>query len=807
MPQALPLIAVIGAKAAGWGLMATLAATLASSVVAGFLQTMMQSTPDSSPTDSGMLVNVRDTQAPVVINYGTVRVGGCQVYLGTSPDGKLLHIIQTFGEGEIEGALKHFFGDTDHSEFGSDAYIEVFTGSATQGVCSLNQYDSNFTDPMRHTAGLYARLTYNTDKYQSMPLITSLIKGIKVYDPRSGLTAWSDNPALCLYDFLRRSRYGAGLGSFWGDESSVVDCANWCEEKGYKLNASIRNQEAAMDIAERLLAGFRSRVIWSGFNFKYHPLDWDAPVLSLTEDDIKERTWKIGLPTAQDFPNTLQVTFIDAENKYTADTFPVHSRNAVNLDGEEHEKQLTLDGVTSKAQAVQMGNYTIKRLRMDRTHAFIGGPKCLRLEAGDLITVTHSTPGFNAAVVRVQKANPLPNDEVSLVVQEEDDELYDDTVDVVAHVDYATTLPNPLAPAPLPGGITFSEETYTIKDRTFSRIRCKFSSYSPYMDYCEVWTSQDGENFDFLTKAVDSFLFGPVADNQRWYFKLVPVSTLGVKEAFAAAPVYSYLVTGLTEPPGDVVNFRASVAGDTITLRWDGVDDVDLAGYELRYGTDSVIDWPGAMFFSLYRVQSVNLSGVRPGRYRFFIKAKNSLHVYSEHAATFSVQVFGPPNYAEKHSFLTNFNEGVHSNTQYYDHATYGRILRVTHAGGLEGTWTSPTYDLGAVLNRRWWINFDLAYSFANGTWESVLAGRTWAEVFGGGLTWHQVFGDPSAGRIVMEFFYSEDGTAWNTTKDFQLLASEVGARYVYYTITIVDGSSESYTYLKPATLKGSYWQ
>ncbi|MEM5789053.1 MAG: phage tail protein, partial [Syntrophobacteraceae bacterium] len=505
-------------------------------------------------------------------------------------------------------------------------------------------------------------------------------------------------------------------------------------------------------------------------------------------------------------PNTIQVTYPNQENKWTAETFPVHDPSAINIDGEQHDVQLQLPGVTNKSLARKMAYYALKRMRMDRLHSFIGGPKCQGLEAGDMITITHSTPGFSGVIVRVHSANLLPSDEVAISVQEEDDELYDDTVSIVDHVDYTTNLPSPLDTASLPEGVTFSEELYTVKDRTFSRIKGTFQAGSPYMDYAEVWVSRDDVSYDFLTKAANSFTYGPVGDSELWFFKLVPVSVYGIRPDIAVVSAYSYRVTGTVSTPENVASFRGSVAGDTVMLRWDAVEKTDFAGYEIRYGTGGVLDWAAALFFSAYSGESVNLVGVRPGIHRFFIKAKNTRGIYSAVASSLVLTVFDPPTYTQKHSYATDFNAGTHANTEYYDHPTYGRILRVTHAGGLSGIWTSPQYDLGAVLPRRWWTLYDLAYAFANGTWSQVFDGRTWAEVFDGGLTWRQVFGDPAAGRVLMEFFYSQDGSAWLSTKDFHLLASEVSARYVYYTVTIEDGGTDSYAYLKPVTLKGYYW-
>ena len=44
------------------------------------------------------------------------------------------------------------------------------------------------------------------DRYQNgLPSVTAVVRGKKVYDPRTATTAWSDNPALIIRDYLTNS--------------------------------------------------------------------------------------------------------------------------------------------------------------------------------------------------------------------------------------------------------------------------------------------------------------------------------------------------------------------------------------------------------------------------------------------------------------------------------------------------------------------------------------------------------------------------------------------------------------------------
>lgn len=61
-----------------------------------------------------------------------------------------------------------------------------------------------------NTALLAIRCPANEQLQGTIPTVTCTIKGRKLYDPRTGLTAWSRNPALVVYDLLTNARYGLG---------------------------------------------------------------------------------------------------------------------------------------------------------------------------------------------------------------------------------------------------------------------------------------------------------------------------------------------------------------------------------------------------------------------------------------------------------------------------------------------------------------------------------------------------------------------------------------------------------------------
>ena len=71
-----------------------------------------------------------------------------------------------------------------------------------------------------------------SNELNGKPSVSCLVKGRKVYDIRTGIAAYSTNPALCLRDFLLSKRYGLGkwFTADMLDTDSWIEAADYCDE-------------------------------------------------------------------------------------------------------------------------------------------------------------------------------------------------------------------------------------------------------------------------------------------------------------------------------------------------------------------------------------------------------------------------------------------------------------------------------------------------------------------------------------------------------------------------------------------------
>ena len=101
----------------------------------------------------------------------------------------------------------------------------------------------------------------------------------------------------------------------------------------------------------------------------------------------------------------------------------------------------------------------------------------------------------------------------------------------------------------------------------------------------------------------------------------------------------SHQVIGKTSKPSDVSVFTATIRDFNVYLTWDPIPDIDVAGYELRFGTD----WDTATFLQLVGVSNYYIAGVSgQGTLNYLIKAVDVVGNYSKNARLASVVINRP---------------------------------------------------------------------------------------------------------------------------------------------------------------------
>jgi hypothetical protein len=233
--------------------------------------------------DGGYDVSGVDPQAHQQIIYGRTRVGGAIVFKETTQNEKYLHIVVALAGHEcealeeiwldderiifdaplvdgvqrtssfsypsgstpfsvssnplnplgsfdlgltlaVEGLVKATFHNGASDQVADSTLIKPEDEDVDNPVGGVAQWTTNHR--LRGIAYVYLRLEHDPEYFTSgEPRLTFVVKGKKVYDPESQTTAWSDNPALCLRDYLT-SDYGLNC------DDSEIDDVNFMQAKG-----------------------------------------------------------------------------------------------------------------------------------------------------------------------------------------------------------------------------------------------------------------------------------------------------------------------------------------------------------------------------------------------------------------------------------------------------------------------------------------------------------------------------------------------------------------------------------------------
>jgi len=249
MPPALPLI---GALAAGLGSIigGTLGIIL---TIVGFglqfIGSFLNKPEGPKLPDRQISRTLREPTVARRLVYGEKRVGGVLAFMGTTSDGKFLHMVIAVAAHEIEGFEAVLLDDypiypDDLNGSGEvtrgryDNLVRVKTHLGTDGQTVDTDLDSEVSEitsdfRLRGVAYLYIRLEHDADVFPTqIPNVSAYIRGKKVTDTRSSTTIYSQNSALAVRDYLVTTTTdgGAGFDTSEVDDTFVTTAANVCDE-------------------------------------------------------------------------------------------------------------------------------------------------------------------------------------------------------------------------------------------------------------------------------------------------------------------------------------------------------------------------------------------------------------------------------------------------------------------------------------------------------------------------------------------------------------------------------------------------
>lgn len=259
---------------------------------------------------------------------------------------------------------------------------------------------------LKHTAGQKASDT----EIKRVPEITAIVKGKVVYDPRDNMHKWSDNPALCILDYLTNSVYGFGLDMSEIDIDSFVNEANYCDEtvsnpdgtsKRYTLNGVVNTENKLIDNLKELLTSCNGQILWSINEWKLAIDKAQEAVMTIGETvivgnmDIKRGS----LSSRQ---NTIKAKYLKPELGYQFDVLDIVSNDYKAIDNNKtYSLERELLFTSSLNEAFRLSVLDLKRSRLDLSIKFKTIISSYALQAGDVVAINYDIFGWSAKKFRI----------------------------------------------------------------------------------------------------------------------------------------------------------------------------------------------------------------------------------------------------------------------------------------------------------------------------------------------------------------------------------------------------------------------
>jgi hypothetical protein len=626
----------------GAALLATAVSTIAISAVTSWAISALAPKPDFSSFGSqGTLVNSRDATASADFVYGEVRKGGTVTfYEATGDENRYLNQIIVLAAHEVEEIKDIYVNDkivslnSEHwvtekiwsvetvgpvSEVGGVWYdsdsatfyksylrIESFDGSQTTPPfyllvsSELTGSDALTNDFVGNgIAYLYAQYIYDSDVYASgVPLITALVKGKKVYDPRTSTTAYSNNAALCIRDFIT-STYGLNDSAI--DDVSFSAAANESDEdvalsgsgteKRYTINGIIKASSPVGDVLGQMSTACAGTLFWGSGYWKLKVGAYSSPVKTLTLDDLRSEINLSTRSTMRDSFNGVTGTFNDASADFITADYPAIKSDPFKTEdgGDELLLDLPLPFTTSAATAQRIAKMTLYRGREQMTISADFGLEAFNLEVGDIIAFTNPRYGFDEKEFEVigwkfssnQDAGDL---RVSLTLQETSEAAFDWNAEETGIINNNTNLPD-FKTVSLPTNLTLTSEAPINGDgSTAGYILVEWgASPDAFVSFYEVQhkISTDSQ-YSGSTTTLTSHTIAPTISSTIYDVRVRGVSGIGVKSDWVEASVTSSRDEIAPSAPTSVA---ASAGYRQNIINWVNPSDLDLSFVQVYANT------------------------------------------------------------------------------------------------------------------------------------------------------------------------------------------------------------------------------
>ncbi len=556
----------------------------------------------------------------------------------------------------------------------------------------------------------------NADAYSAR------VVGVTVAEVQA--TQWSSNSSLALADFRSRCM-GDTL-----DWASVAICANANDalvsgQPRRAIGLTITNMQYSQQWSEALRAYAGCWVV-PGSPTRLVPDRPASPVMTFSPAsgniiDLSEMSFA----DTSESPNVLEVQWTNTskvpwfDDLATATTPDVDAGRVVprvqrvSMPG-YHDGSMALREAIERLNTFNLCDLSFDSLRTPDSAAVV--------EVGDCVALDGVAGMANKPFRVVAKKGSLGDYQFALT--EYDPGKWSDAVAVAGSAP-DTKLPSPTSP-PAITGLAVIEEVYQLDSGLWaSRFRATWTAPTwPYLQRfrSEAWA---GATLIFSGSPDDATWVTPaIQEGQQYLIRVAAVSSIGVCGTWANATITAQ---GKTLLPGDVPTLTGFEVGGEVRLTIGASTDLDMTGYEVRYGQVGV-SWSAARFCDFVNAASgvggyCIFKDAPAGTWDFLVCARDSVGQYSPTPARVQIPVtldvnaylIGNHDYTapavqwmveysipgdSTRYFVTD--DGIAASTKFQNvAATYTDIAATYHAS-VASIFATEAWDVGALVAANW---------------------------------------------------------------------------------------------------------
>jgi len=555
----------------------------------------------ASPTYSSKSGRVQNTIADgvaVARCYGKCKIGGNHLRYN-DPDASDLRVIIGHCMGVTEGITRWEVNDIEWSELTGTHTKTEYKGNRTQTA------DARFSTKASAYRGIaYTAFTFAKDDGQigSLPRVTVVMEGQLCAPLAGGADAFTRNPSVAAYDWYTDvEAYSAGdlhLNDFKSLEELCDEVPTGSSLPRYRFDFNVDVNMAMADVKKLLWQSFNGRVIRSQGKLK--PV-WDSAQMAdgaggltaktvshaFTEDNIVKDSFSWSQPQK---PNVVRIHYKDSNKNVSVEE---KNEESIAINGEilyqENAWYITDEELANRRCKLKFNKFKYT----DYECKFRAFSDAGDLEVYDLVTVTHSLPGFSTKEFLVKSKTETHHGQPSFTLEAYYSGVYDDSL-VGIQTSYESTLPNPYVPVAVTstalaeGGFIANDGSYVpYVTLTFTRPN------NPFWVRGQVWTSTDDSTFEYYGSSASGAAFRIEAaaakfdEGDTLYVKILSENTNGAVQLIDDVSSVSEVIDGKSAAPSNVTGFVVSQIGDIVLFTCDRpsqATDADFSHFEIREG-------------------------------------------------------------------------------------------------------------------------------------------------------------------------------------------------------------------------------